>query len=53
MEMDLKFSNQHMVWGQSYSSQAPGKDQDEDDIAYVLAPEAPILTMAQGGKIEY
>ena len=33
--------------GQFDTSHATGKDQDEDEIAYVLAPEIPILTMTE------
>ena len=49
MEMDLKFSNQIIVWGK-FTAPKHLKDQDEDAIAYVLAPKVLILAMAQGGK---
>ena len=46
-EMDLKFSNQTIVWGYLTAPMQTGKDQDVDEIAYVLATEASILKVAE------
>ena len=47
LEMDLKFSNQTIVWDDLTAPMQTSKDQDEDEIAYVLATEAPILKQAE------
>ena len=47
LEMDLKFSNQTIVWDDLTAPMQAGKDQDEDEIAYVLATESPILKQAE------
>ena len=45
--MDLKFSNQTIVWDDLTDPMQTGQDQDQDDIAYVLATQATILKIAE------
>ena len=47
--MDLKFNNQHVAWDKIAAPRHLEKTKMRMDIAEVLAPESPILTMAQGG----
>ena len=47
LEMDLKFSNQTIVWDNLTAPMQTWKDQDEDERAYILATEAQILKVAE------
>ena len=47
LQMDLKFNNQTIVWDDLTAPMQTGKDQDQNEIAYVLAIEAPILKIAE------
>ena len=48
LEMGLKVSNQTIVRDDLTVPIQTTKDQDEDEISYVLATEAPILKLAEG-----
>ena len=45
--MDLRFSNQTMLWDDLTVPIHTGKNQDQDDMMYALATEAPILKLAE------
>ena len=47
LEMDLKFSNQAIVWEDLTAPMQTEQDQNQDNIAYVLVTEAHILKIAE------
>ena len=47
LEIDFRFINQTIVWDDLTAPVQTGKNQDKDEIAYVLADEAPILKLAE------
>ena len=49
LEMNLKFSNQTIVWDDLTAPMQTSQDQDKDESTYILATEAPILKQNRTG----